>query len=394
MPKLLLRLPHPGPLPPPKIIPSNANSLSGAIAAMTEFVTAPPSSSLPNNVADPASTVLLTGAGLSVASGLADYRGTSGTYTLKKSYRPIFYNEFLSSHEARKRYWARSFLGWANLKKARPNPAHFSVKELGDLRFVRSVITQNVDSFHLKAHPELPTIELHGYLRALVCLSCHSKISREQLQMKLMQLNPIWAAFLEETLYEGANSIKDTAKNFTKGFSTNPDGDVDVPGAPYSRFRYPACPNCFQNPPLMTIDGIRAKIYVDKDGALKSGSNVGILKPSVVMFGESIDRDVKEAAEKAIDNSAWRLAKRAKDRGMPIAIINIGGVRGEEVFFHDLLNDQNGRAGVRIEFGTEIILPQLVADLKRIRFSGTAVTKTLNPNVEKLKNNKLQDILS
>ncbi|RKF78381.1 NAD-dependent protein deacylase SIR4 [Golovinomyces cichoracearum] len=407
MKKSLLRIPYPGPLPPPKIIPRNAVSLTDAIAALTEFLTAPPSRSLPDDVADPASTVLLTGAGLSVASGLADYRGTSGTYTLKKSYRPIYYHEFLASHEARKRYWARSFLGWANLHKAGPNSAHFSIKELGDMGFARSVITQNVDSFHLKAHPQLPTLELHGYLRALICLSCHSKISRDEFQKTLMQLNPIWAAFLEETLFSRANPIKNTAENFTKSFSTNPDGDVDVPGAPYSMFRYPACPNCFQNPP-MTTNGLKEKIDVDKDGAWKAGSNVGILKPSVVMFGESIASEVKEAAEQAIDNSgrllvlgtslatysAWRLAKRAKDRGMPIAIINFGGVRGEEEFFHDLLIDQNGGAGVRIEFGTEIILPQLVANLQQIRFSGTALTKILNPNIEKLKNNKPQDIYS
>lgn len=403
----VLRIPYPGPLPPPKIIPRNAYSLPNAIAALTEFLTAPPSSSLSDHVADPASTVLLTGAGLSVASGLADYRGTSGTYTLRKSYRPIFYCEFIASHESRKRYWARSFLGWANLHKARPNPAHFSIKELGDLRFVRSVITQNVDSFHLEAHPDLPTHELHGYLRELTCLSCDSKFSRDEFQMTLMQLNPIWAAFLEETLLAGANPIKDTAKSFTKGFSTNPDGDVDVPGAPYSTFRYPACPNCLNNPP-MTTNGSRGNIDVDNDGAWKAGSNVGILKPSVVMFGESISSNVKEAADQAIDKSgrllvlgtslatysAWRLAKRARDRGMPIAIINLGGARGEEVFFHDQLNDQNGGAGVRIEFETEMILPQLVAHLKRNKFSGTAVTKNLNPNIEMFKNNKRQELLS
>ena len=80
---------------------------------------------------------------MSVASGLADYRGTAGTYTLNKTYRPIYYNEFLSSHEARKRYWARSFLGWTNLHKARPNAAHWAVKRLGELGYVSSVITQS-----------------------------------------------------------------------------------------------------------------------------------------------------------------------------------------------------------------------------------------------------------
>ena len=87
--------------------------------------------------------VLLTGAGISVASGLADYRGIGGTYTLNKTYRPIYYHEFIANHEARKRYWARSFLGWTNLHKARPNVAHFAVKDLGKMGLVSSVITQS-----------------------------------------------------------------------------------------------------------------------------------------------------------------------------------------------------------------------------------------------------------
>lgn len=153
-----MRIPYTGPLPPPLIIPSNANTPAGAIAALSNFLSAPPSphlkasssSSLTSSLSSSASakvddrqTVLLTGAGISVASGLADYRGVHGTYTLNKTYRPIFYNEFTSSHEARKRYWARSFIGWYNLTKAKPNDAHLAVKSLGDMGLVRSVITQS-----------------------------------------------------------------------------------------------------------------------------------------------------------------------------------------------------------------------------------------------------------
>ena len=142
MQKPYMRIPYTGPLPPPIIIPRSANTFAGALHALRNFVLAPPSP----NLTPPGSnnqTVLLTGAGISVASGLADYRGADGTYTLNRQYRPIYYHEFTSNHEARKRYWARSFLGWTNLHRARPNAAHWAVKRLGELGYLRSVITQS-----------------------------------------------------------------------------------------------------------------------------------------------------------------------------------------------------------------------------------------------------------
>jgi len=140
MQKYFMRIPYTGPLPPPTIIPTNANTPTGAIHALANFLSA----SRAREGSESAGTVLLTGAGVSVASGLADYRGTAGTYTLNKTYRPIYYNEFLGNHEARKRYWARSFLGWTNLHKARPNAAHQAVTDLGTLGLLRSVITQSM----------------------------------------------------------------------------------------------------------------------------------------------------------------------------------------------------------------------------------------------------------
>lgn len=378
MNKPLMRIPYTGPLPAPSILPRNANSLPGAIAAVSKFLTAPPRPSLQDEAGDPNSTVILSGAGISVASGLADYRGTNGTYRVNKTYRPIYYHEFLANHEARKRYWARSFLGWTNLHKARPNPTHYAIKSLGDMGIVRSVITQNVDSFHPQAHPNLPTLELHGYLRALTCVTCRKDLPREEFQEALARLNPAWAAFLVEAIESGALDTENPDVKRARGMKTNPDGDVDLPGAPYSTFRYPACPHCLANPPI-AADGSRKIVEVDAEGAWKSTSTGGILKPSVVMFGESIAAQVKEAAEKAIDRSgrllilgtslatysAWRLAKRAKERGMPIGIINLGGVRGEDAFFQELPMGQRGEAGVRVELGTDKILPGLVNELKR-----------------------------
>lgn len=150
MQKSFLRIPYTGPLPPPIILPRNANTPAGAVAALTQFLRAPPAKNLKHAAAIGGKTVLLTGAGVSVASGLADYRGTKGTYTLNKAYRPIYYHEFCANHEARKRYWARSFLGWSNLHKAKPNAAHFAVKELGQLGYVGSVITQSERASNVK----------------------------------------------------------------------------------------------------------------------------------------------------------------------------------------------------------------------------------------------------
>ena len=143
-----MRIPYTGALPAPRIIPRNANTPTGAIVALTNFLTSDRSSTIRPDGASNA-TVILSGAGISVASGLADYRGANGTYTQNKSYRPIYFHEFVQNHEARKRYWARSFLGWTNLHKARPNAGHLAVKHLGEMGLVRSVVTQSM-SFHFR----------------------------------------------------------------------------------------------------------------------------------------------------------------------------------------------------------------------------------------------------
>lgn len=152
----LLRVPYTDPLPAPKLIPASATTASGAIAALVDFLSPSLSTSgAPSRAAQSSlstrlgrgehagKTLLLTGAGISVASGLADYRGTNGTYTLNKTYRPVYFHEFCDSHEARKRYWARSFLGWTNLEKAKPNKAHEACGELGRMGVAGSIITQS-----------------------------------------------------------------------------------------------------------------------------------------------------------------------------------------------------------------------------------------------------------
>ncbi|EGY14648.1 NAD-dependent deacetylase sirtuin-4 [Verticillium dahliae VdLs.17] len=308
MGKPLMRIPYTELFAPPTLIPRNANTLPGAVAALARFLTAP--------VADGRSptTVILSGAGLSVSS-------------------------------------------------ASPTTAAQG-----------------------HAHPHMPTLELHGYLRNTVCVTCRSEFPRDAFQAELARLNPAWAAFLEEVLASGALETEDPDERRARGMRTNPDGDVDLPGAPYTTFRYPACPSCLAHPPPRADadgDGRAAGAHVvevDGDGAWKPGrSTAGILKPAVVMFGESIPDEVKAAAEAAVDGagrllvlgtslatfSAWRIAKRALDRGMPIAVVNVGGVRGEEQLFAGVDWKQTGEQRVRVELSTDKVLPAVVETLRR-----------------------------
>lgn len=361
-----MRIPYTGPLPPPLILPQSAKTIHGAATAIAEFLKA-------GREHDSKKTVLLTGAGISVASGLADYRGKNGTYTRNKTYRPIYFHEFVASHEARKRYWARSFLGWTSLNKSHPNPAHYAVRDLGKLGYLSSVVTQNVDSFHGRAHSALPVIELHGFLRSLVCLSCQRLMPRDEFQAWLSRLNPAWDQFLQELLTTGALDTEDPEERKQKGYTTNPDGDADVPGAPYTTFRYPACPECLRRPPVLK-NGSKGTVEIDSDGAWSDRSNSGILKPNVIMFGESIPTEVKQHAESAIDDagrlivigsslatySAWRLAKKAFDQRMPIGVLNMGGVRKETEFFPNHEQIADGKSAFRASLAAEEVLPEVV----------------------------------
>ena len=376
MSKPLMRIPYTGPLPPAIVIPPSATTIPGAISALSNFLLAARKHSSPAST--PSSkhqTVLLTGAGISVASGLADYRGTNGTYTQNKSYRPIYFHEFVASHEARKRYWARSFLGWRGLNKSHPNTTHHAIADLARLNLISSVITQNVDSFHRIAHSDLRTIELHGFLRSLVCLSCRELYPRDEFQTQLSNLNRLWKDFLAELNKTGALDTENPEERRKLGYRTNPDGDADVPGAPYTTFRYPPCPKCLKRAPLLK-DGSKGTVAVDDDGAWSPRSDSGVLKPNVIMFGESIPNDTKVAAEDAIIEadrvlivgsslatySAWRLVKQALELGKGIGVLNLGGVRKEADFYpeRDMEWKDDGRGRVRVDAKCEDVLPGVV----------------------------------
>jgi NAD-dependent deacetylase sirtuin 4 len=279
-------------------------------------------------------------------SGLNDYRGPAGTYILNRAYRPIYYSEFLIQHPSRQRYWARSFVGWASTANAAPNVTHRAIKRLGELNLVQQVITQNVDSFHSITHPNLSTIELHGHLRSVVCTACGTHLPRQEFQSWLLKLNPRWAELVE--VIQSATKEEQAAK----GIRPNPDGDIDLPGAPYSTFSYPPCPTCLEKTP----EGYEP-VVVDSAGAWKLPEKTvkptaGVLKPAVVMFGEGIPPNVRFAADEAVAQadtmlvvgsslatySAFKLAKTIKEQGKSLGVLNLGGVRGEAEFFPDETN--------------------------------------------------------
>ncbi|KAK6537894.1 hypothetical protein TWF694_010792 [Orbilia ellipsospora] len=359
---MLLRIPYTTPLPSFPAIPSTATTLPTAINAVSNFLL------------NSRSTLVLSGAGISVASGLPDYRGPQGTYTLNKEYRPIFYGDFVHQDAMRRRYWARSFLGWRGVERVRPNKAHVGVGRLWEGGWVGGVITQNVDSLHTASHPSMPITNLHGLLSTLLCLTCRTQSERAPFQRELHRLNPTWSKYLD--LMRSNPDLK---------VKRNPDGDIDVPGVQYEKFRYPPCQKCLKNPDY------RGEIRLDRDGAvekIEGDANVpGVLKPTLVFFGESLRDEVKKEAEVRVDEadavlvlgsslatySAWRLVKRAKDKGKKVGIVNLGGVRGEDAFWDDgegktaaryRLGD--GTDGVRVEFDAGEVLEGVLDVLERI----------------------------
>ncbi|EGD97297.1 Sir2 family protein [Trichophyton tonsurans CBS 112818] len=315
-----MRIPFTAPFAAPTILPASAATVAGAIDALAGFLAGPsPPLFRGIDLGRNEQTVLLTGAGISVASGLSDYRGEKGTYRRQAGYRPIFFHEYTTQHAARQRYWARSFIGWPTMGRSKPNITHDSIGQLGEKGYISSVITQNVDSLHRRAHPRLPVVELHGDLRSVVCVTCAHRIPRERFQETLASLNPAWADFFDQLARSRALETDDVEQQRQRGLKLNPDGDVDLPNAHYSDFRYPACPRCLERPPQRRPDGSAAIVEADADGALAAVSNAGILKPAVVMFGQSVDDEVKLAAEEAVDEAAscssWAAAWRPSLRG-------------------------------------------------------------------------------
>lgn len=233
--------------------------------------------------------VVLSGAGLSTESGIPDYRGVTGR---ARRAEPMTYQAFVGGFEARRRYWARSHIGWRFFRAVAPNAGHRVIAELEARGLVSGIITQNVDGLHQAAGARR-VIDLHGALDRVVCLGCRERTPREALDVRLEAANPSWKT--------GHGLI-------------NPDGDA-----------------------VLSDDEVRAFELVDCETC------GGILKPDVVFFGENVPRPrVDECFALTAGASAllvlgsslavqsgYRFVRRAADLGIPIAIINQGPTRGD-----------------------------------------------------------------
>jgi len=130
--------------------------------------------------------LILSGAGLSTESGIPDYRGPTG---LARRAQPMTYQVFTGSAAARRRYWARSYLGWRHVARAVPNDGHRAVAELCRRGLLTGIITQNVDGLH-QAAGAFGVTELHGSLHRVACLSCGQRSARTELERRLEAANP------------------------------------------------------------------------------------------------------------------------------------------------------------------------------------------------------------
>ena len=116
--------------------------------------------------------VVLTGAGLSLNSGIPTYRNGAGQWLRNN---PIQHNDFLNKESARRRYWARSYAGWPIINKAIPNKGHESLVQLEAQGKILLLVTQNVDRLHQRAgHRRV--IDLHGRLDQIGRASCRERV--------------------------------------------------------------------------------------------------------------------------------------------------------------------------------------------------------------------------
>ncbi|MFF9474092.1 NAD-dependent protein deacetylase [Streptomyces roseolus] len=233
--------------------------------------------------------LVLSGAGISTESGIPDYRGEGGSLS---RHTPMTYQEFTGDARARRRYWARSHLGWRTFGRAWPNAGHRAVAAFGRAGLLGGVITQNVDGLHQAAGSE-DVVELHGGLDRVVCLDCGGTSARRELARRLEEANP------------GFDPVP---------AAINPDGDADLTDEQVAGFHVMPCVVCG-----------------------------GVLKPDVVFFGETVPAERVEHCRELVRGatsvlvlgssltvmSGLRFVRQAAQAGTPVVIVNRDPTRGD-----------------------------------------------------------------
>jgi NAD-dependent SIR2 family protein deacetylase len=254
--------------------------------------------------------LVLTGAGLSTASGIPDYRDKDG---VRRGNAPIQGPEFRKSPALQRRYWARSMVGWPTLAQAAPNAGHRAIAALESGGHLGSVLTQNVDGLHQQAGSSR-VLELHGNIHSVLCLDCHARFTRALVQAQLIEANPGLAGALA---------------------APAPDGDAHLAPSALDGFRLPRCVHCG-----------------------------GTLSPDVVFFGDGVPsaRTAEALARMAAADallvvgssltvySGFRFCRIAFETDKPIAAINLGKTRADHLI------------SMKVEQSAEHILP-LVREL-------------------------------
>lgn len=257
--------------------------------------------------------VAVTGAGISTESGIPDYRGENGSY--KKGHKPMIHSDFVSKETSRKRYWARSMLGYNAFSLSKPNNAHIALARLEYNGYIDSVITQNVDRLHQKAGSK-EVCDLHGRNDKVGCIHCGYSMARGAFQKTVETIN-----------------INHEVSSVVRRLSTyesllRADGDAELGSVNLETFTVPSCPRCG-----------------------------GILKPEVVFFGDSVPLDrVKWCFERIEQSdgvlvvgtslevfSSYRFVLRADALNIPIIIVNKGETKAERMKLKNIVykSDEN-----------------------------------------------------
>ena len=136
-------------------------------------------------IAEAKKVVVFTGAGVSTESGIPDFRSPGGLWD-RYDPREFYFQVFLTSEEARIKYWQMHSELHRLLKTVKPNAGHYACTELNKLGKLDCVITQNIDNLHQGAGlPDEKVIELHGNALRVRCLDCSKQYSREEIQERI-----------------------------------------------------------------------------------------------------------------------------------------------------------------------------------------------------------------